>query len=194
MLSGGTSGTNEWWETSSSLGTQGGVSAYESSPTFQSAVDANRTAGSGAYNPYAATGRVSPDVAMLASSVSVYDLTNTGSTATPWIQGVVGTSLATPLFAGVMAMTNEGRHLYSAQSVVIDGPQAALPSIYGMDVNGRSSAFNDIESSAGAGPGYDEATGIGSPNVASFVNDLANVDSVLALQRYPRSTRHYRPR
>lgn len=182
MLDSYTSGTNEWWKNrpSTGEGSEGGPSLYESVPTFQSAVDANRTAGTGAYNAYAASGRVTPDVSMLAYSVSVYDLTDDGgSTATPWQDGSGGTSLAAPLFAGVMAMVNEGRKSYAAQTSVIDGAQTALPAIYGLLVNGRSSDINDIDSSFGDGPGYDQHAGLGSPNVPSFVNDLANVDSVL---------------
>ncbi len=177
MLSGGTSGTEEWWANGSS-GSEGGVSAQEGFPTFQDAVDANRTAGSGAVNPYNSSGRITPDVAMLASSVSVYDITN-NSTSAPWSTGVQGTSLSSPLFAAVVALADDGRKAYASQNDTLDGPQVLLPSLYGLHVNGRASDFNDIESSSGSGPGFDEVTGLGTPNVPSFVNDLANVDSVL---------------
>jgi Ca2+-binding RTX toxin-like protein len=178
MLSGGTSGTEEWWRTGTGVGSEGGVSAYETTPNFQGAVDANRTAGSGALNPYNVADRITPDVSMLASSVSVYDLTD-GSSSAPWATGVVGTSLSAPLFAGVVGMVDEGRLDFSGQATTLDGQLAGLNVIYGMHVNGRASAINDILKSDGVtGPGYDEATGLGSPSVPTFVNDLANVDSV----------------
>ncbi|MGA2582986.1 MAG: hypothetical protein ABSG31_06890 [Tepidisphaeraceae bacterium] len=173
MLSGGTSGTEEWWTDS-----EGGASLYEPNPNFQDAIAANENAGSGAANFYNSSYRETPDVAMIASSVSVYDITDGGS-PTPWVTGVEGTSLSAPLFSGVLAMVDDGRLNYAGQTSRLDGSNTALPAIYGLLVNGRSSDLNDIESGSGAGPGYDTVTGLGSPNIPSFVNDLANVDSVM---------------
>ena len=64
----------------------------------------------------APTWRTVPDVAMDAdpsTGVPIYD-TYDWLTANPWTQAG-GTSLATPLWAGVMAVVDQGRVLYGEQ-------------------------------------------------------------------------------
>lgn len=130
-------------------GSGGGISTQEPEPNFQNSVQ-----NTGA--------RAAPDVALdadPASGVPVFDTFDNG-TATPWIQ-VGGTSLATPLWAGLIAIADQG--LARAGLSSLDGPSQTLPRLYAApDAN-----FHDITSGSNgaftAGPGYDLVTGRGSP-------------------------------
>jgi hypothetical protein len=99
--------------------------------------------------------------------VDVCDSLDLGA-ATPW-SVVGGTSLACPLWAGIVAVADQGRAIQSQGS--LDGPSQTLPLLYQMS----TANFHDITTGAGNGPapvyqppkspgvGYDLNTGIGSP-------------------------------
>ena len=133
-------------------GSGGGISQYEPEPAYQESVQS--------------TGfRTVPDVAFDAdpnTGVAVYDSYDNGA-ATPWDQ-VGGTSLASPSWAGLIAIVNEGRAAKGESS--LDGPSQTLPELYFL-YQTNPSYFHDITSGSNgaysAGPGYDEVTGLGSP-------------------------------
>ncbi len=137
----------------------GGTSTLEAEPSYQT--------------PFQNTGkRTIPDVAMDAdpnSGVPVYDSYDDG-TSTPWAQ-VGGTSLAAPMFAGLIAVADQGRALNGLGT--LDGRSQALPAIYAA----AASNFHDVTSGGdggfSAGPGYDEVTGRGSPVANLLVSSLA---------------------
>ncbi len=139
-------------------GSGGGISRYENQPAYQTGVVTQST-----------TKRTTPDVALDAdpdSGVAVYDSWDYPSL--PWFQ-VGGTSLATPLWAGIIAMVNQGRSLIGLSS--LDGPSQTLPKIYALP----ATDFHDITSGNNgyaAGPGYDLVTGRGTPIVNLLVPDL----------------------
>ncbi len=128
----------------------GGISTVESQPAYQKGVVTQST-----------SKRTNPDVAMDANpstGVPVYDTYDFGNTD-PWEQ-VGGTSLATPMFAGLIAIADQGRSLQGLAT--LDGPSATLPLLYSMS----SSNFHDITSGNNgysAQAGYDLVTGLGSP-------------------------------
>ncbi len=151
-------------------GSGGGISSYTSQPSFQHGVVTQST-----------TRRTVPDVSMDAdpnTGVPVYDSYDEGA-STPWVQ-VGGTSLATPMWAGVIAIADQGRKINGEGT--LDGPTATLPMLYALATPLSSSAggytsgaFHDITSGSNgysAGPGYDLVTGIGSPIVNVLVPDL----------------------
>lgn len=129
-------------------GSGGGVSTIETEPTFQTGVQSTGK-------------RTIPDVAMDAdpnSGVPVYDSYDFGGSA-PWAQ-YGGTSLATPLFAGIIAVTNQGR-VHNGLGT-LDGSTETLPALYKLP----TSDYHDITTGNNgyqAGVGYDYVTGIGSP-------------------------------
>ena len=133
----------------------GGVSIYESQPLFQS----------GAAAPFSTTQRTYPDVSADAdpnSGVDVYDSYDfnaaTGAKG-PWIT-VGGTSLASPLWAGMISLVDQDRAVNGQGS--LDGPSQTLPILYGLP----TSDYHDItngDNGYAAGPGYDLASGLGSP-------------------------------
>ncbi len=141
----------------------GGISKYIPEPSYQDAVQDTGK-------------RTAPDVSMDADpsfgGVAVYDSYGFG-TQDPWNQ-IGGTSLATPLWAGLIAVADQGR--VAAGGSTLDGPSQTLPALYNLPYQD----FNDIlagdNEGFGATPGYDEVTGLGSPRANLLVPDLASYD------------------
>jgi subtilase family serine protease len=177
----------------------GGISQFEPLPEYQHAV-----------TPFGATNvnnmRMIPDVSLLAgtdptnpgtvpatglgssnpaagSGVATYDSYQDGSPTAalnPWfING--GTSLATPAFAGLIAIGDQLRQ--SVGEAPLNTSQT-LSTLYSMP----ASAFHDITSGNNlvpffAGPGYDLVTGIGSPVANVLVPALAGAPVLASVQR-----------
>jgi hypothetical protein len=117
----------------------------------------------------------SPDVAYNAdpaSGVSVYDSTRDSSGAAGW-QVFGGTSAGSPQWAALVTLVDQGRALNGQGSLE---SQASLKALYAAS----ASDFHDIVSGSNgyaAGPGYDLATGRGSPVANLLVLDLAGYGS-----------------
>lgn len=134
-----------------------GISTVEAKPGYQSGLSIG------------GSHRVSPDVAFVAdpnTGVAVYD--SFASLDDPWVQ-VGGTSASAPIFAGLMAVVNEGRQLSGLSS--LDGATQTLPAIYSM-----TTLMRDITHGGPpvypAVPGYDASTGWGTPYAPLFVTGL----------------------
>ncbi len=141
-------------------GSGGGTSLYEKEPAFQE-------------NSQQTGFRTTPDVAFDAdpnTGVAVYDSYNDTDNSGPWVE-VGGTSLGAPSWAGLIAIANQGRVLVGAST--LDGPSQTLPALYAIS----TTDFNDITSGNNgvfsAGTGYDEVTGLGSPNAPSLMASLS---------------------
>jgi hypothetical protein len=141
-------------------GSGGGVSQYEPKPAYQQ----TSSHGSVLAN---ATGRAIPDVSFDAdpyTGVYTYDPYNGG-----WFQ-IGGTSLSAPCWAGLIADADQLR--VAAGNGTLDGPSQTLPALYSLP----STDFHDIttgNNGYAAGPGYDLATGLGTPVANKLVPDLA---------------------
>ena len=144
----------------------GAVSTLFSLPSYQSGLTFS--------------GRAVPDVAYNAAvdgGVLVYYSAEGPASAGFYIVG--GTSAGSPQWAGIFALANTARA--SASKAPIGFANPALYSIshgsrYANDFHDITSGNNILAgSTAGfyAGPGYDLATGLGTPNVANLVADLA---------------------
>jgi subtilase family serine protease len=143
--------------------TGGGVSKYVAVPTYQTASvpgmgnQTLRNVADVAFNADPQTGQY---VAILAP----------GSSAVQWYS-VGGTSLATPQWAGVIAVTNATR----AQNG--QGPLGLVQNfVYKAAIstaNFFTSIFTDITTGSNGGYGartyYDQPTGLGSPNASNFI-------------------------
>ncbi|MFL5330882.1 MAG: ribonuclease domain-containing protein [Gemmataceae bacterium] len=141
-------------------GSGGGLSQYSAQPNYQrGVVKQSRIA------------RAVPDVAIDAApdgTVSIYDSYDNGSDS-PW-QHIGGTSLTTPLWAGIIALADQGRAADGFES--LDGRDGTLPRLYSLS----STDFEDVTSGDNgfaAEPGFDLVTGRGSPIVNVLVIDLA---------------------
>jgi hypothetical protein len=153
---GGETAWGEGERTARESGGGGGISALESQPSYQN----------GVVNAFSTTKRTYPDVSADANpstGVAIYDTYDDG-TETPWDNDNGGTSLSTPIWGGIIAIADEGRAIAGQGS--LNSRTQTLPLLYSLP----SADFHDITTGStgasptyDAGPGYDLATGIGSP-------------------------------
>jgi len=181
-------------------GAGGGLSYNFTAQSWQSSAIGDATAsGFGAVG----THRAVPDVGMLADpytgmGVWLTDL-SVGDTA-PELEPYGGTSLASPLFAGIMALVDQQRAAHGmgpaglASQYLYNLPPGAVhdvtnPSGVGNPVSGDPNAFSlyygsrysgsffnptfNQDSSLAVGTGWDDVTGVGSPNAPAFVAALS---------------------
>jgi hypothetical protein len=138
-------------------GSVGGISQYESQPSWQKGVVTQTS-----------TQRAIPDVAYNSSTgYAVYDTDGLGG----WVQ-LAGTSAASPQWAALVAIADQGRVL--AGETALDGATQTLPALYGLP----ASDFHDITTGGNgsytAGPGYDLVTGRGTPIANLVVGGLVS--------------------
>ena len=133
--------------------TGGGPSAVEPEPAFQTGVQSTGARGT-------------PDVALNAdpnTGVYVYDSYYYGG----WLQ-VGGTSLAAPVWAGLIGIANQGRAATKLNT--LSNVPADLYSLPASDFHDITSGNNGYA----AGPGYDFVTGLGTPKANVLVPALAS--------------------
>ncbi len=138
----------------------GGLSQYEPQPASQKGVPALQ----------GTTFRATPDVSFDAGGlVSVYDSYDFGA-STPWTSNG-GTSLLTPAWAALVAIADQGTTLLGQGTLT--GVTTAKQ-LY--QLGGQSIGFHDITTGSdgnAAGPGYDLATGLGTPMAESLAEELS---------------------
>jgi hypothetical protein len=141
----------------------GGISSAEAEPAYQLGVQSTGS-------------RTGPDLAYdsdLSTGVPIYDtlFANAAYPGKPWSEAG-GTSMAAPQISSLVAITNQLR--VAAGGVTLDGANQLLPAIYQIAATDPK-AFHDIAAGNNgypAGPGYDFATGFGTPNAQYLVPDL----------------------
>jgi subtilase family serine protease len=159
----------------------GGVSSFWAMPSYQSGAPASLhvinpgSSGSRCGAPSGAFCREVPDVSGDADPSTGVAIFYSGN-GLGW-QGFGGTSIATPMFAALMALTNAS----SACGGVPVG--FANPVLYGSAGHAYSFDFNDVTSgnndisglgAYGAGGGYDMASGLGSPQADQLAANICN--------------------
>jgi subtilase family serine protease len=153
----------------------GGYSPYEAEPAYQRSIQSTGQ-------------RSTPDVsfdANLSTGVEIYE-TSTSSGRGSW-QVYGGTSLGAPVWAGIIAIVDQGRAL--SGKVSLDGPTQTLPALYALPardfhsvspyegflgLGGLSSLLGDVFGPDSNGATANTATGLGSPNGSSLVTDLVS--------------------
>jgi kumamolisin len=171
----------------------GGISLYWPMPSWQSA------SGVGTGN------RESPDVSLNADPVRGYPVYCTALAAgcnanNPWLI-VGGTSAASPMWAAMLAMTNEESVKAGGFNIGFVNPllyQVASGASYAADFHDISSGNNDYKNLQGgkyaAGAVYDMATGLGSYNADALATQLVALKKANDGQRLaPASTTWYFP-
>ncbi len=160
----GTSWSSETaWSVRRGSGTGGGTSLFEPIPTYQSNYGLTNSSGD----------RETPDVAWDANPSSGVYVTDTFDYPNnTYVGSIGGTSLAAPLWSGLLTIVNQGRAL-NGQGVLANA-QEAVYTIPGSDFHDITSGSNSV---ASAGPGYDEVTGFGSPIANKVVPDLVNAST-----------------
>ena len=157
-------GSEAAWNRNNGIGTGGGISTQYPIPTWQQGVSMSSNLGS-------TTMRNVPDVALTAEDVYVR--------ADGEDQEVGGTSCASPLWAGFMALVNQQAKLNTGLSVGFINP--AVYAIgeganYTTDFHDTTTGNNFSTSSPTKFPavsGYDLATGWGSPTGGAMITALA---------------------
>jgi subtilase family serine protease len=129
-------------------GSGGGTSQIEPKPSYQS-------------QAVSGSSRSTPDVAIDADPGSGVVINTWGNQLQ-----VGGTSLSSPLWAGLIAIADQG--LVVAGRPTLDGATQTLPDLY----KAPSGSFYDVTTGNRATPGYDTSTGLGSPNAATLVRFL----------------------
>jgi hypothetical protein len=150
-------------------GSGGGLSTVETEPSWQIGVVSS--------NVDSTDARAVPDVAMDSGVAQEYDVfasTLSGSSdsasAVGWL-GDAGTSAASPIWAGLIAIADQGRALEGGTPLT--GYTQTLPALYSLP----STDFHDIvygSNGFSAGPGYDLVTGLGTPVANLLVPALAS--------------------
>ena len=154
-------------------GSGGGTSAFVATPSYQT----SKVPGLGT------RGRRSvADVSMNADPYTgqLVATMAPGSTTAKWMS-VGGTSLSTPQWAGLAAIINATRAV--ASRPLLGDPHAAIyalstaPGSYGSDFLDINTGSNGSCASCAASTGYDTPTGLGTPNFASLLTDLAGANA-----------------
>ena len=158
-------------------GTGGGTSQYTATPTYQNSSvpgmgsPAHRTVADVAFNADPQSGQY---LAVMAA----------GSSTVSWLSAG-GTSLATPQWAGLLAVANAQRAL--AAKPVLGAPHAMFYTQIGSVPGTYASVFADVTKGSDgtcatctAKTGYDPLAGLGTPNVGSLLGALAGMDAKTA--------------
>jgi hypothetical protein len=158
-------------------GTGGGVSLYTLAPSYQT----NTVPGMGAYGR-----RSVADVAFNADPASgqYVAVMTPGSAAVNWISAG-GTSLATPQWAGLMAIANAARALSAkaalgAPHAVLYGQIASVPGTYASAFMDITKGLNGSCTTCLSKSGYDTPSGLGTPNVTNLVAALSGAVAPVA--------------
>ena len=161
--SGGWQAEQAWFDAPLSQGTAGGVSALYDRPAWQQELAVSRGAGR----------RLTPDISAVADPF-------TGVKIVFGQQVLVGggTSVAAPIWAGIVAVMNQ----YLTESG--GRPVGDLnPLLYRLAEGARLPSFHDIvlggNAVDNAGPGYDLVTGLGTPNVDNLAQNLRVLQKIL---------------
>ena len=162
-----TAGPGGAWQSETTWpGSGGGISTFFPIPSYQQNVNMATAGGS-------ATMRNIPDVALL--SVQIYLICDNG-----YGRELGGTSAAAPLWAGFMALANQ-----QAAANLTPPIGFANPALYAIGTGSSyQSDLNDITTGNNAGfnalPGYDLATGWGSPAGQPLINSLTGSTGVMS--------------
>jgi subtilase family serine protease len=163
------------------LGTGGGVSEFFKLPQYQQGVARTIAAATGAPK-HASLPRATPDISMsgACNGAMTFYYSFPGSTA-GW-HLVCGTSEATPLFAGIVALAAQVAHhsLGQINPRLYDLAAHHAPGLVDVTSGNTTVAFSQGNPAVGytvtgysAGQGYDLASGVGTVNAALFVPELA---------------------
>jgi kumamolisin len=162
------SNPNDTQRSPNGAGGGGGVSNTFAKPSWQT--------GPGVQNGKREVPDVTADADPSTGYATYCTVTNAGCPSTGWIT-IGGTSAAAPLWAGSMTLVNQ--YLQSQGGAVVGSANRVLYGLF--NTQQQSPAFHDITSGNNlhynAGPGYDMASGIGSPDVDNIAHDLTSSGS-----------------
>ena len=156
-------------------GSGGGFSKIFARPSWQDTLPAGSTS-------IPASSRGVPDISMDASCRTYVVVLDTAPGYGGYY-GVCGTSAASPMFAGVVAITDQyaGKDLglINDDLYALANSPAAATSLFDVTRGDNVQAGSGVPGYS-ATPGWDAVTGIGTPNAAAFVPALASLASATA--------------
>ncbi len=149
--------------------TGGGVSAYNAAPAYQTSVvpgmgtASYRNVADVAFNGDPTTGQY---VAVMSP----------GSTTVGWVSAG-GTSLSAPQWAGLIAIANAartqgGKAPLGAPHAILYGQVASVAASYAQSFADITQGSDGTCATCGAKPGYDDVTGLGTPNAGALLTLL----------------------
>ncbi|CAM2946810.1 putative Ig domain-containing protein [Janthinobacterium lividum] len=158
-------------------GTGGGISAYTALPTYQTASVPGltnllrRNVADVAFNADPATGQYTA-------------VMTPGSSTASWLS-IGGTSLSTPQWAGLVAITNASRALQAKTALglphsILYGQIASVPGTFASSFADITRGSNGTCSVCTARVGYDPLGGLGTPNVKSLLAGLSGMQTAPA--------------
>jgi kumamolisin len=158
----GTYGTETaWGNPVEQAGAGGGLSDFFKQPSWQR--------GPGVQNKYSNGMRQVPDVASLADTNTGWDIATGGQ-----FDLIGGTSTGAPLWSGLAALADQALREHGRKAIGL-----ADPALYYFGSHAKSipaPAFHDVTTGNNlyypATPGWDYATGLGTPNAANLVDDF----------------------
>lgn len=179
------------------FGAGGGMSRLFAAPSWQSAIPSSTLNSLATSYGLSSPLRAVPDVSMVAdpytgSTIYITDHAAGDTSSVPETYG--GTSLASPLFAGMMALVDQQRanagqgptglasqYLYSLLGTSalhdINGvPSVAQNGLYYMSQHSGSifSVYFGQDGTLSTAPSWDDVTGVGSPNGSDFITAMAS--------------------
>jgi len=160
----GSYGGETVWNDNNGYATGGAPSAVEPKPPYQSGI----TAGGDM--------RATPDVSFdgdLDTGVYIYDSADDPNRV---LYQIGGTSLSAPSWAGLIAITDQGRSL--AGLGALDGYSQTLPRLYSLPAGDFHDIVTGNNGGYSAAVGYDMASGLGTPIANQLVPDLAGADTI----------------
>jgi len=160
VASGTTIASETVWNNHDGWATGGGVSEFFARPAYQSSANVPKS-----INPSHKTGRGVPDVCGNADIDTGYIVRVDGKTT-----AIGGTSAVSPLWAGLIALLNQGRQqplgFLNAKLYAMPKSNAALH-----DIQAGDNGVNKVTGYK-AKAGWDACTGLGSPNGANLLAGL----------------------
>ena len=146
------------------IGSGGGLSLYEPEPAYQQGIQSTGL-------------RANPDVSLVADPATgawIADPYNLDPSNPFEIVG--GTSLSAPVWAGLLALVNQGSAVAGGSALNRSSPTETAQALYSLpqnDYNAITSGFNGYS----AGAGYNLVTGLGTPVANLLVSDLVAYQS-----------------
>lgn len=145
-------------------GSGGGISSYETRPSYQPSTYYNGT------STATSNMRMVPDVAYNASSSSPYAVYDT-SGYSGWLE-VYGTSAGAPQWSSLVAIADQGRAIGGLGT--LDGGTQTLPALYQLPASDFHAITSGSNGAYSCGPGYNLVTGLGSPLANQVVAGLVS--------------------
>ncbi|MEI7922758.1 MAG: Ig-like domain repeat protein [Planctomycetota bacterium] len=147
-----------WQNTAGTIGSGFGTSLFEQAPAYQAGSSTGR--------------RQVPDVSMVADPTTGLQVADTS--AAQVLQTLGGTSLAAPIWAGLMALVNQARLANGLPALNTASPTEAHQALYNAPTGMFNRVIDITDKSTVTSPSPSPTTGLGTPVANKLVTGLAS--------------------